>query len=455
MPQQLSERIVTLVVASAVLIGAPVLQAQEPTFLTPVEMEHQYLRGTAATEKYGNDGSIGMNANGTDYKVGFIVPDGPAARVGVMVGDVIVSVDGVLAKSLNPSELRNLVRRKRAGDTVALAFSRNGETRTASVPVESTKKVWERDADWIQDTKLPPAVGQVLFRGSATVLTNLAQMPQYQSCVFLDVHVTNKDADALVADDAKFFVLDGTGQQLRHVSLDEIKYNVQLSVEQNWRGGNSPPPPPPPPQRQYTISGVENGNYTITNLGGGMGSISGTSNGTYTVMQQPDFGQLGYSLGLAIRQHRDAKADKKLLERAKQVIASWESIYFRSQSPVVSGEQREGRIAYWTGSDRKPEPPFRVILFFSDPRSQKEEHATFAFGAGAERISESLAKSASASQPAASSLSNRDVVEMVKAGLGAEIIVAKIKATSCVFDTSPSSLTELKQAGVPESVILA
>jgi len=44
---------------------------------------------------------------------------------------------------------------------------------------------------------------------------------------------------------------------------------------------------------------------------------------------------------------------------------------------------------------------------------------------------------------------------MVKAGLGAEIVIAKIKATSCSFDTDPAALKTLKDAGVPDSVILA
>lgn len=52
-------------------------------------------------------------------------------------------------------------------------------------------------------------------------------------------------------------------------------------------------------------------------------------------------------------------------------------------------------------------------------------------------------------------LSNDDVVAMVKSGLASEIIVAKIKNSDCRFDTSPSALKDLKEAGVPEAVILA
>lgn len=52
-------------------------------------------------------------------------------------------------------------------------------------------------------------------------------------------------------------------------------------------------------------------------------------------------------------------------------------------------------------------------------------------------------------------LSNSDVLEMLKAGLAAEVVVAKIKTAPCDFDTSPASLASLKTAGVPTSVIVA
>jgi len=53
------------------------------------------------------------------------------------------------------------------------------------------------------------------------------------------------------------------------------------------------------------------------------------------------------------------------------------------------------------------------------------------------------------------SLTNNDVIEMVKAGLSSEIITAKIKNSSSAFDTSPDALKELKAENVPDAVILA
>ncbi len=58
-------------------------------------------------------------------------------------------------------------------------------------------------------------------------------------------------------------------------------------------------------------------------------------------------------------------------------------------------------------------------------------------------------------QTPSTSLTNKDVLEMIKAGLTADVIVAKIKSTPSSFDTSPTALAELKSANVPDAVILA
>jgi hypothetical protein len=52
-------------------------------------------------------------------------------------------------------------------------------------------------------------------------------------------------------------------------------------------------------------------------------------------------------------------------------------------------------------------------------------------------------------------LSNNDVLNMHKAGLPAEVLVAKIKSSSCDFDTSPAALGALKSAGIADSIILS
>ena len=52
-------------------------------------------------------------------------------------------------------------------------------------------------------------------------------------------------------------------------------------------------------------------------------------------------------------------------------------------------------------------------------------------------------------------MTNKDVVALTKSGIAAEIIVAKIKGSPGAFDTSAGQLTELKDAGVADAVVLA
>jgi hypothetical protein len=52
-------------------------------------------------------------------------------------------------------------------------------------------------------------------------------------------------------------------------------------------------------------------------------------------------------------------------------------------------------------------------------------------------------------------LTNAQVVEMVKANLSADVIIAKIQISRCHFDTNPSVLAELKYRGVPNAVLIA
>ena len=52
-------------------------------------------------------------------------------------------------------------------------------------------------------------------------------------------------------------------------------------------------------------------------------------------------------------------------------------------------------------------------------------------------------------------LTNQDVLDMLKAGLPAEVVVAKIRSSTRNFDTSPATLAKLKADGVPDPVILA
>ena len=54
-----------------------------------------------------------------------------------------------------------------------------------------------------------------------------------------------------------------------------------------------------------------------------------------------------------------------------------------------------------------------------------------------------------------SQLKNEDIVQLSKAGLSPESIIAKIKRSECKFDTEPSDLVKLKEQGVSNVIIQA
>ena len=56
---------------------------------------------------------------------------------------------------------------------------------------------------------------------------------------------------------------------------------------------------------------------------------------------------------------------------------------------------------------------------------------------------------------ASTPLMNKDVIDMLKAGVTPDVVVAKINSAETKFDTSPAALAELKAANVPDHVILA
>jgi hypothetical protein len=60
-----------------------------------------------------------------------------------------------------------------------------------------------------------------------------------------------------------------------------------------------------------------------------------------------------------------------------------------------------------------------------------------------------------AASPDQQVLTNQDITDMHRAGLSADVILAKIKAGPCSFDTSPTALQHLKTDKVPDNVILA
>ncbi|HEX7312768.1 MAG TPA: hypothetical protein VF297_02550 [Pyrinomonadaceae bacterium] len=77
--------------------------------------------------------------------------------------------------------------------------------------------------------------------------------------------------------------------------------------------------------------------------------------------------------------------------------------------------------------------------------------ATAAQSADAAKI---VQPSAPPQAQAARPLTNDDVLRMFEAKLSTEVVVEKVKASPCDFDTSPTALGRLKEAGVPDSLLL-
>lgn len=335
-------------------------------YFTPVPSAGQNLGGQAAA----NDGAVGLMTNKSPdgFTVSAVVPGSPAEKASIKTGDVIRKVNGKAANELSEPDFVNELK-KRPGEKIQLVLLKAGQETPIEITAEARSVVYQ------QESKMPPAIIQYMFDSHLGIAVGLAQdTPQR---LFLRLSVINVNLPSFMLDASKFFVLDGSRQQLHHVTLDEIRYSIQTSVAQNMRTGSYTPPPPPASERQYTITGTENGNYTLNSMGGGMATINGTSTSTYTVTPQPDYNQLGYSLGLAIRQRRDKKHDEKLVQQAQQALNQWDSTYFKADVPIITGEIRQGVISYW--SAQAATGPFRVVLFVTDPNTAKEQPVTFDF----------------------------------------------------------------------------
>jgi hypothetical protein len=75
--------------------------------------------------------------------------------------------------------------------------------------------------------------------------------------------------------------------------------------------------------------------------------------------------------------------------------------------------------------------------------------------AGPLSVRATAAKTIQQSASSTTCLNNQDVLAMLKANLAVEIVIAKIKASDCNFDTSPETLKKFQADGVPGEVIMA
>src|SRR5208282_4503641 len=149
----------TLAIVIALSPTAP-LQAQQPTYLTPVEMKGQLLRGSIGVAQHENDGVIQIKVKATDagLKVEAVTPGGPAANAGILPGDIIVSMDGTPVKGQDTSPVLKPIAQKKDGETLNVEIDRDGQPRTIAVTVGVRKRLMANDSVWQQESKAPPAV---------------------------------------------------------------------------------------------------------------------------------------------------------------------------------------------------------------------------------------------------------------------------------------------------------
>jgi PDZ domain-containing protein len=323
-----------------------------------------------------NSGASGLTVKKAPggFQVTKVWPGSPAESAGLHENDIISAVDGKTLASLQMADFYSLLPSS-PGQVVDIDYSRGSQVGHVKLTMSSRSAVYHQAANAM-------AVEQPICGGRAMVTAAIS--PFNTESVLVYVGLSSDNCPAFVPDDAKFFILDGNGQQLNRETLDQIKYGVQLYVAQNWRDGVYPPPTPPPPTERYTIGTDTSGNYTVTPWGENNYNISGTSQSTSTVTAQPDYSQqagymLGYSIGTAIRRHRDKNYDKKLLAQAQQVIGSWDRTYFQANSPLIPGENRQGDILYWSRPGGSAVGPFKLMLFLTNPDTGKQEVVSFKF----------------------------------------------------------------------------
>jgi serine protease Do len=81
--------------------------------------------------------------------IGELVKDSPAAKEGLKVGDVIISIDGVEPK--NAGDLRTKIGNKKAGATVTLVVERDGEKLTIKPELKSGPYVFDNPPDDLEE----------------------------------------------------------------------------------------------------------------------------------------------------------------------------------------------------------------------------------------------------------------------------------------------------------------
>jgi S1-C subfamily serine protease len=100
-------------------------------------------------------------------------------------------------------------------------------------------------------------------------------------------------------------------------------------------------------------------------------------------------------------------------------------------------------------------PALALAALFASTASAQEQAATPLSAAQQQSDSQQAAPQQQATPQTEVALGNKEVLDLLAAGMSPAIITAKVKAASSKFDTSPAALQALKAAGATDEVILA
>ncbi|MGQ0639371.1 MAG: CsgG/HfaB family protein [Gemmatimonadaceae bacterium] len=155
-----------------------------------------------------------------------------------------------------------------------------------------------------------------------------------------------------------------------------------------------------------------------------------------------DFTGAAETLQAAITNSCGNPNDKNLLAKA---------YYNLGVALTYSGKPHDGLRALQqsgglrnTGITNEAIAAVQQLISLNARRSQLEANA----------VEIGAASTATQTKPRAPVLTNKEIVELVKAKLSDPIIINQIKNSPCKFDTSPTALISLKQAGASDALIL-
>jgi hypothetical protein len=350
-------------------------QQQEPHYFTPVATPDQSVIGPAAE----GPGTIGLKVNRT--RRGFVVMEvaakGPAERAGIRVHDIVTRLNGKTLARLSQYDFERAVTQD-PGSTVGLSFMRKGQPHVAKVSVEA--KATDPNP---KRSGSPPGISQYIMDGHTAITVFLEQWGP--EVVALSLYFTNKSAPEFEVNPSKFFLLDAEGQPMRRLSIDEVKYSIDLWVSKHWREGSHPSSALPVPQQRYTIATDASGKYVLKDLDsnppGGPGSPPGPSSSP----SEPGFaGPVGQmvddSFGPPTPIETPASIyNQKIQDRARKALSFWNLHYFKSGSPIPRLNIRKGRTLYWAGSPKGTSGTLKVVVFVPDPVKKTENALVFQF----------------------------------------------------------------------------